>query len=119
MDEEYENDPGLSLSPTARRVLLGALISGILLALVITLAQPAGATPMAGNRGGCGRGNMWYGLACTVTDAGAGFVSGTCEFGLWFSRVSTARTFRLQQAVTVNGCEGLGSELYAPIRISR
>lgn len=75
----------------------------------------------AGNRGGCGRRgeNMRYGVACNITDAGVGFVSGACEDGLWFSRVATRRTFRLDQAVRVDGCEGLGSELYAPIRISR
>ncbi len=62
---------------------------------------------------------MRYGISCTVTDAGVGFVSGTCDFGYWFSRVSTKRTFRLDQPVRVNGCEGSGSELYAPIRISK
>jgi hypothetical protein len=77
--------------------------------------------PVAGNLGGCGHNgrNLRYNIACTVTDAGQGFVSGTCDYGYWFSRVSTRRTFTLDQAVTVNGCEGLGSELYAPIRISR
>lgn len=74
--------------------------------------------PELGNQGGCGRGNMRSGVACTVTDAGAGFVSGTCQNGLWFSRVSTARTFCLEKGGKVNGCEGLGGELYAPIRIS-
>lgn len=93
----------------------------IALALLIVLASAisANATPLTGNRGGCGRGNMWYGLSCTVTDTGPGFVSGTCQFGFWFSRVSTARTFRLDQSVKVNGCEGLNDELYAPIRIYR
>ena len=94
----------------------------LLVALVLlSVSAAAYAAPAAGNGGGCGHGNrnMVYGVACTVTDAGTGFVSGTCEYGLWFSRVATARTFRPEQAVSVNGCEGLGGELYAPIRISR
>jgi len=117
--EEYDNDPGLKLTPLGRRVALIALIVGTLLLAAWALSGHAEAAPAAGNKGGCGRGNMWYGLACIVTDTGPGFVSGTCQFGHWFSRVSTRRTFRLDQPVTVSGCEGLGGELYAPIRISR
>jgi hypothetical protein len=102
--------PRLTLNCTPTAIKLNGLqaFSGFVLRL-----------PELGNKGGCGRGNMRSGVACTVTDAGAGFVSGTCQNGLWFSRVSTARTFCLDQAVKVNGCEGLGGELYAPIRISR
>lgn len=76
------------------------------------------AMPVSGNKGGCGRGNMIT-LSCNVSDAGPGFVSGKCEYGHWFSRVSTARTFRVGQIVTARGCAGLNSELYAPIRISK
>lgn len=85
-----------------------------------TFGASSGA-PLPGNQGGCGHNNenMRYGIACNVTDAGVGFVSGTCKSGYWFSRVATRRTFRLDQAVTVNGCEGLKHELYAPIHVSR
>lgn len=75
-------------------------------------------SPLTGNRGGCGRGNSTT-VSCNVTDAGPGFVSGSCDLGYWFSRVSTARTFVIGQIVTVRGCEGLNQELYAPIRITR
>ncbi len=87
--------------------------------LLLAIASTAIAAPTAGNKGGCGKDNrnMVYNVACTVTDSGPGFVSGTCAYGYWFSRVSTARIFRLDQRVTVRGCEGLGGELYAPIRI--
>lgn len=82
----------------------------LVLWVLLSFTGAADAAPVAGNKGGCGHGNrnMVYGVACTVTDAGTGFVSGTCEYGLWFSRVATARTFRPEQAVSVNGCEGLG-----------
>jgi hypothetical protein len=76
------------------------------------------AAPLAGNRGGCGRHNMTT-ATCNVSDAGNGFVSGDCEYGYWFSRVATARTFRVGQIVIAYGCEGLNQELYAPIRISK
>lgn len=74
-----------------------------------------------GNRGGCGRNgrNLRTRVQCNVTDAGRGFVSGACVDGLWFSRVATARTFRIGDRVVVRGCEGLYGELYAPISISR
>ena len=75
--------------------------------------------PDSGNKGGCAKANQVTNLACTVTDAGPGFVSGTCRFGFWFERVATARTFKIDQAVRVNGCLGLNNELYAPIRISK
>lgn len=79
------------------------------------------AASAAGNRGGCGHNNrnMRYGLTCNVSDAGPGFVSGICAYGYWFSRVSTSRTFSLDQALIVDGCEGIGSELYAPITIRK
>jgi hypothetical protein len=79
------------------------------------------AAPASGNLGGCGyrNRNMRYGVSCEVSDAGPGFVSGNCVYGYWFSRVSTRRTFTVGQAVSVDGCEGTGSELYAPIRISK
>jgi hypothetical protein len=113
------DDSGLRLTSSGRRILIAVIIALLLIAVAFALTDTAGATTMDGNKGGCGRGNMWYGLACTVTDSGQGYVSGTCKFGLWFSRVATARAFRLDQSVKVNGCEGLGGELYAPIRISR
>jgi len=75
------------------------------------------ASPLPGNKGGCGRNNWWTGLSCTVTDAGNGFVSAHCEHGLWFSRQNTARSFRLQQNIRVAGCENEGGEL-APVRIA-
>lgn len=93
----------------------------IAIILLILTLQTAAAAPLEGNRGGCGRNNrnMRYGLTCNVSDAGHGFVSGDCTGGYWFSRVATARTFTVGQVVTVNGCEGLNQEIYAPIRISR
>jgi hypothetical protein len=104
------SEPKLTLNCTPTAVKLSGLQASSGFALRL---------PDLGNKAGCGRANMRYGVACTVTDAGNGFVSGTCQNGLYFSRVSTARTFRLGQAVKVRGCEGLGGELYAPIRISR
>lgn len=92
--------------------------------LTLTCSQPTALTlttftaSNAGNRGGCGRGNMTT-VTCNVSDAGSGFVSGDCEYGYWFSRISTARTFRVGQVVTARGCEGLNGELYAPLRISK
>ena len=65
------------------------------------------------------------GLPCTVTAFTPGYVSGTCDGGLTFSRVRTARTFRDQQSVTVQGCIGgangwtLTSAPGWPLRISR
>jgi hypothetical protein len=85
---------------------------------IMTDALIVGATPLAGNRGGCGRNNMVT-VSCNVSDAGPGFVSGDCAWGYWFSRVSTRRTFRIGQIVTAYGCEGENQELYAPIRITR
>ena len=91
-------------------------------ACVKASAKTAGlAAPAEGNKGSCGyrNSNMRYGLTCNVSDAGPGFVSGKCAYGYWFSRVSTARTFRIGEIVTVNGCEGLKKQIYAPIRISK
>jgi hypothetical protein len=123
MNDDYTNDPGLSLTPAGRRVLLVLLAVGILLALVVTLARRAEAAPLAGNRGGCAPGNKWPRVACIVTNFRTGFVSGTCEFGLWFRSAPTRRTFRLGQAITVWGCEGPGYELFSapgyPLRIAR
>ena len=121
MKTHITSDPGLRIRPERRRLLIVLIIIGLLIALAVALTDKASAAPVAGNRGGCGyhNRNMVYGVACTVTDTGRGFVSGTCDYGYWFSRVSTLRTFRLDQAVRVNGCEGLNQELYAPIRIYR
>ena len=58
----------------------------------------------AGNLGGCAAGNKLRGQPCTVTSYTPGYVSGKCAGGYWFSKVSTSRTFRLDQAVTVQGC---------------
>lgn len=83
--------------------------------------QSFSAAPMPGNQGGCGirNRNMRYGVTCNVSDAGPGFVSGKCNDGYWFSRIQTRRSFTIDQIVTVDGCEGLNQELYAPIRISK
>ncbi len=118
MKTPIENELGLTLTPRAKLALIAIIIIGSALILALALTDPAGAQTLDGNKGGCATRNQWKGLACTVTDAGVGFVSGTCEFGFWFARVPTARTFRLDQAVTVNGCLGLANELYAPIRIT-
>lgn len=77
----------------------------------------------AGNRGGCAPANQWPRLSCVVSDFRPGFVSGTCEAGLWFRNAPTRRSFRLAQAITVWGCEGLDYELFSapgyPLRIAR
>ena len=76
-----------------------------------------------GNRGSCAEGNKWRGLACTVTAFTPGYVSGSCDGGLWFAEIRTMRTFRSGQAVTVQGCEYLNWQLASasdwPLRISR
>ncbi len=102
-----------------RRSFLFLAIACALLALVLILlmGHTAYGEDLAGNKGGCGRNNLIT-VSCTVTDSGVGFVSGTCEFGYWFSRVSTGRTFPNGRGVTARGCIGLNQELYAPIRIS-
>ena len=99
---------------------IGIIVAAIIVLLLIATAH-VDAAPAAGNRGGCGyrNSNMRYGISCNVSDAGPGFVSGKCDYGYWFSRVSTARTFRIGEIVTVNGCEGLKKQLYAPITIRK
>jgi hypothetical protein len=77
-----------------RTLIIIGLFLGFMLLAAVAFSDHAGATTLAGNRGGC-------------------------EHGYWFSRVATARTFRIGQIVTARGCEGLHHELYAPIRISR
>lgn len=109
------NDP--VLTPWGRRALLIGIIIMLGILIVVALTDHAGAAPLAGNKGGCGRHNMTT-VTCNVTDAGRGFVSGDCELGYWFSRVSTLRTFRVGQIVTARGCLGERGELYSPIRIS-
>jgi hypothetical protein len=64
-----------------------------------------------GNRGGCAPGNKIRGLAYTITDFTPGRVSGTCDGGFWFANVRTARTWRLDTPVTVQGCIGSGQRL--------
>ena len=105
--------------PSRQGYLVVSIVALVLaLALLIIAVVAADAAPLAGNKGGCGRGNLIT-LTCNVSDAGPGFVSGSCDWGHYFSRVATSRTFRIGQVVTVRACEGLGQELYAPIRITR
>jgi hypothetical protein len=111
---------------TASRTILGVRVCTAWRFACTSKAPGAGklsglAAPIAGNRGGCGirNRNMRYGITCNVSDAGPGFVSGACEDGYWFSRVRTRRSFTVEEIVTVDGCEGLNQELYAPIRISK
>ena len=77
----------------------------------------------AGNRGGCAPANQWRGLACTITDYRPGYVSGKCDGGLWFKDVRTARVWRQDTPVTVQGCEYEGWQLDSapgfPLRISK
>jgi hypothetical protein len=121
------DDPGLRLTPTGQRLLWAAIIIGLLIAIGWALTDTADAAPnhfpTAGNKDGCAAGNRWRGLACTVADAGPGWVSGDCDFGLWFGRTPTARTFKMGQAITVQGCEAMAGELFSakgwPLRISR
>lgn len=97
--------------------------------LTLTCSKPTAVTlssfsvSSAGNRGGCAEGNKWRGLGCTISDFSPGLVSGTCEGGLWFQDIPTRRTFRIDQFVTVQGCEGEGWQLFSapswPFRISR
>jgi hypothetical protein len=101
-----------------RAILIAIILIGVALLAILVSTDHAGAAPVAGNKGGCGRNNM-VSVSCNVSDAGVGFVSGDCDWGYWFSRVSTRRTFRIGQIVNVYGCEGLNQELYAPIRISK
>jgi hypothetical protein len=112
-------DPGLldDDHPLWRALLVLIIVLVALLVLAFVWPPPGEAAPLAGNKGGCGRDNL-IAVSCTVTDSGVGFVSGTCEFGYWFSRVSTGRTFPIGRGVTARGCIGLDRELYAPIRIS-
>ena len=78
---------------------------------------------IAGNRGGCAAANQWRGLACTITAYRPGYVSGTCDGGLWFTDVRTVRVWRQETAVTVQGCEYEGWRLDSapgfPLRISK
>jgi hypothetical protein len=63
------------------------------------------AAPVRGNGGGCAEGNKWRGLSCVITAYRPGFVSGTCDGGLWFADERTARYWTLNQAATAQGCE--------------
>ena len=101
-----------------RAVAIGIIIGGLIVLAILASTDRAGAASAAGNKGGCGRNNM-VSASCNVSDAGVGFVSGDCDWGYWFSRVSTRRTFQIGQLVNVYGCEGLNQELYAPIQISK
>jgi hypothetical protein len=85
------------------RLWLIIIIVGILALFLLALTDTAGATPLAGTRGGCPVVSQRYGLACTVQDAGVGWVSGTCQWGEYFL-AQTARVFVPGQAVTVTGC---------------
>lgn len=97
--------------------------------LTLTCSKPTAVTlssfsvSSAGNRGGCAEGNKWQDLPCIVTDFRPGFVNGTCDGGLWFQNIPTRRTFRIDQFVTVQGCEGEDWQLFSapgwPFRIAR
>ena len=87
-------------------------------------ARVAGlAAPLAGNAGGCAAGNRVYRWPCVITAYTPGKVSGTCNAGLWFRDVPTARLFVLDEPVFVRGCVGMQWRLFsasnAPLRISR
>lgn len=101
-----------------RRLFVLIVLIALTIIICWVLTDTVGAAPLNGNRGGCAARNVVT-VQCEVSDSGPGYVSGNCAYGYWFSRVSTARAFRIGAAVTVRGCEGLGGELYAPIRISR
>jgi hypothetical protein len=108
---------------TRRGYLIVALVASSLALALLIVAATTEAAPATGNRGGCAEGNKIRGLACTVTDFRPGFVAGTCDGGFWFSAVRTARTWRLDQAVTVQGCIMARARLEGvagwPLRISR
>lgn len=106
-----------------RAVAIGIIIGIVIVLAILITADPVGAAPLGGNRGGCAEENKWYMLPCVITDTGVGWVSGTCTAGYWFGHVPTRRTFTLDQPVHVKGCEGPGSEIYSapgwPVRISK
>lgn len=76
----------------------------------------------AGNRGGCNKESRVIGAACTVQDAGVGWVSGTCIYGEYFL-AQTARTFSPGQSVRVSGCVDQYGTLFSapgfPLRIRK
>lgn len=117
------DDPGIALTPLGKRVAVALLILGIVIALALVLVRSADAAPLDGNRGGCAEANRWRMIPCTVTDFRPGRVSGTCAGGLWFKDAPTRRVFRLEQAITVQGCEYMNWQLASapgwPLRISR
>jgi hypothetical protein len=100
----YE-DPGLRLTPRGKRVAIAVIVIGVLLLFTLALTDHVGAADSSGNRGGCAEGNKWRGLSCVITDFTPGYVSGTCDGGLWFADERTARTWRIEMPVTAQGCE--------------
>ena len=109
------------------RFWLAIIAVALLVLITAVLVDHASAQPItdlaAGNRGGCAEGNRMRGLACVVSDFTPGYVSGTCDGGYWFKNARTARTFTLEQPVTVQGCIMAGSQLASapgwPLRISK
>jgi hypothetical protein len=100
-----DNDPGLRLNARGKRVLLAVIVIGFLLLFALALTDRAGAADSSGNRGGCAPGNQWRGLACVITDFTPGYVSGTCDGGLWFADERTTRIWTLDTPATAWGCE--------------
>lgn len=101
-------------------ILLLGVIIGLVLGSVITLL--AEAAPLDGNRGGCNKESQAIDLVCTVQDAGAGWVSGTCLYGEYFL-AQTDRTFASGDNVSVSGCVNehgvITSAPGAPLRVKR
>lgn len=117
-----EDDPGIHLTPTGARIVLGVLLIALVVALLISFTRAVGAAPATGNAGGCSESSKRYALACTVQDAGVGWVSGSCLYGEYFL-AQTRRTFRVGDAVTVRGCVDEHGTLFSapgfPLRISK
>lgn len=103
--KHIDSDRSLHLAPRSRHVWLAVCVSGVILLALLASTDRAGATALTCNRGGCAPGNRHPALACTITDYRPGYVSGTCDGGLWFANERTARTWKLDTPVTARGCE--------------
>ena len=90
---------------TDRWINLALIAVAVCITLLVLFAcVKTEAAPLTGNRGGCNISSRWYSLACTVQDAGVGWVAVTCQVGE-YGLFQTARTFRPQQPVKVKACE--------------
>ena len=96
--------------PSRAWYIVGSALAALI--MLAAIASSVQAAPAAGNRGGCNIDSRWYSLACTVQDAGVGWVAVTCQFGE-YGLFQTARTFRPQQPVRVKACEDQNGVLFS------